>query len=170
MTEIKWRKLLVKDDGVFPNNNKLPVILYEQVTERDGFNTGRRFIELFERNNWSNAWENGIFEVHHYHSTAHEVLGIAGGFVEIQLGGPTGELFRLVKGDVIVLPAGVAHKNAQQSENFICIGAYADGRQYDLNYGKAGEREQTEKNILQLPLPTKDPVQGTDGILKSLWA
>ena len=37
------------------------------------------FEELFHGNGWGNGWRNGIFPFHHYHSTAHEVLGIAAG-------------------------------------------------------------------------------------------
>ena len=44
----------------------------------------------FAANGWSNAWRDGIFRYHHFHSTAHEVLGIAAGEVRVAFGGPSG--------------------------------------------------------------------------------
>ena len=46
----------------------------------------------------SPEWRNGIFDFHHYHSTAHEALGIAKGEVTVVLGGPDGEEFPFASG------------------------------------------------------------------------
>ena len=42
----------------------------------------------FAAHGWSNAWRDGIFGYHHFHSIAHEVLGIASGEVRVMFGGP----------------------------------------------------------------------------------
>ena len=46
----------------------------------------------------------------------------------------------LSKGDVIVIPAGVAHQNISASDDFGVVGAYPDGREWDLLRGRSGER------------------------------
>jgi uncharacterized protein YjlB len=107
--------------------------------------------------------------VHHYHSTAHEVLGVYRGEVRVCLGGEDGTRVTLRAGDVAVLPAGVAHKNEQQSSDFAVVGAYPEGTSPDMNYGEDGERPRADKNIAALTLPPSDPVQGKDGALTRLW-
>jgi len=101
--------LVFADDGSFPNS-RLPALFY-----RGAFATGRdlgpAFENLFGRNGWTGSWRNGLYSFHHYHSTAHEVLGIHRGSVKVMLGGEKGRLVTLTAGDVIVIPAGVAHRN-----------------------------------------------------------
>ena len=60
--------------------------------------------------------------------------------LKFSLGGDGGLTTELGKGDVVVIPAGVAHKNLGSSADFACVGAYPDGRSYDMNYGNEDER------------------------------
>ena len=114
------------DDGRVPNNPSLPLIVYRAALE-----TGPRCAVVCERlfadNGWSGAWRNGIYAHHHYHSTAHEVLGIAAGSVRVRLGGEDGTTVELHAGDVVVIPAGVAHKNEGASPDLLVVGAYPGG-------------------------------------------
>jgi uncharacterized protein YjlB len=160
---------LLKDDGTFPNNDRLPVLIYKNVVELKGDNDPEAFEKVFEKNDWSNSWRNGIFDYHHYHSTTHEVLGIYAGTAEVQLGGENGFTAKLEKGDVIVIPGGVAHMNLNSSSDFACVGAYPDGRDYDMNYGKPEEREKAFQMLVLIPLPTADPVFGKQGKLFEYW-
>lgn len=124
---------------------------------------------LFRKNDWTNAWDFGIFEYHHYHSITHEALGIYGGKTNLQLGGDQGVMITLEKGDVLVIPAGVAHKNLGKENDISCIGAYPGGSEYDMNYGRPGERPLTDNNIAAVPIPATDPVTGAGG-LTEIWA
>jgi uncharacterized protein YjlB len=50
------------------------------------------------------------------------------------------------------------------------VGAYPKGQEnYDMNYGKEGERPQTDKNIANVPRPDTDPVYGSEGPLLKKW-
>src|SRR4030042_756517 len=83
---------VLADDGLIPNNAKLPLVLYSQALALEGLRSEpeRAFETLFRLNGWRGAWVDGIYDFHHYHSTAHEVLGIAEGFARVQFGGPEG--------------------------------------------------------------------------------
>lgn len=159
---------LLKDDGVFPNSIH-QVLVYKNVLTLADDNKAKTVESIFEHNNWKNTWRNGILTQHHYHSTTHEVLGVYSGSCHIMLGGDEGIEFEITRGDVIIIPAGVAHKNISSSQNFKCVGAYPNGADYDMNYGKAGERPGTDHNIARVEIPDADPVFGKDGPLPELW-
>jgi uncharacterized protein YjlB len=52
----------------------------------------------------------------------------------------------------------MAHKNLGEENQVKCVGAYPEGRNYDMNYGHAGERPSTDSNISRVPMPDKDPI------------
>jgi uncharacterized protein YjlB len=158
-----------KDDGVIPNN-RLQLLLYRGVLPPGGADPATKVVQQFAANNWTNSWRNGIYPFHHYHSTSHEVLGVYRGSVTVRLGGEQGRDFLVQAGDVIVIPAGVGHKNLGASHDFGVVGAYPDGRSWDLLTGKPGERPRADQNIAALPIPDRDPVYGADGPLREIWA
>jgi uncharacterized protein YjlB len=150
-----------EDDGGIPNS-PLPVLIYHDVQDPEE--------ELFVRNGWLGAWRDGIFSFHHFHSTAHEVLGIVAGSASVVLGGPThGQRFEVGAGDVLVLPAGTGHCNAGSSGDLLVIGAYPDGMRWDLRRGDPAEHGEVVANIRAVPLPRADPVGGPEGALTRLW-
>lgn len=148
------------DDGIFPNNRELPVLIYRNVLRLPEFFPALFVRNLFAANHWYNSWKDGVFTEHHYHSTTHEVLGFYAGKTRLLLGGDSGIMLRVKKGDVIIIPAGVAHKNLGRKHDIGCIGAYPDGRDYDLNYGLPGERPDTDYAIKKVPLPYWHPLFG----------
>jgi uncharacterized protein YjlB len=161
-------RFYLKDDGVFPNSDH-SVLLYKDVLTLPKLFPALFVKRLFYSNNWKNSWKSGIFEYHHYHSTTHEALGVIDGRATIQLGGEKGIDIRLEKGDVLIIPAGVAHKNLDKENAITCIGAYPNGKDYDMNYGKEGERPKTDKNIAKVEIPSMDPVFGKIRGVHRLW-
>lgn len=166
MNAIEPETFYFKDDGRIPNN-RLPLLLY-----RNAFNgevSVRKLKSHFKENDWTNSWENGIYNFHHYHSTSHEVLGVAAGNARLQLGGENGRQVTVKAGDVIVIPAGVGHKKLEASDDFVVVGAYPEGRDWDLLKGEPGERPQADKNIAALPIPKMDPLFGEASGLREIW-
>lgn len=164
---MEMEKLYFQDDGKIPNS-KFPLLLYRNAfAERE--RAGAAWLEQqFATHNWTNSWRNGIYSFHHYHSTSHEVLGIYAGTALLHLGGEEGQKVKVSAGDVIVIPAGVGHKNLE-SNNLGVVGAYPDGRSWDLLRGLEEERPQADKNIAALPIPATDPFLGKNEGLTQVW-
>jgi uncharacterized protein YjlB len=75
----------------------------------------------------------------------------------------------LDKGDVIIIPAGVAHKKLSSTDDFTVVGAYSNGSDYDIKYGKAEERPEADETIAKVKNPDSDPVYGNKGHLFECW-
>ena len=160
----------LRADGAFPNNERLPLLVYQSALALPQSNPAAIVEDLFESNGWSGSWRNGIYGFHHYHSTAHEVLGVYSGSAKVQLGGENGITLTVRRGDVIIIPAGVAHKNLGAGNDFRVVGAYPLGQDPDMCYGKAGERPQADDRIANVSLPRMDPVYGAGGPLRAHWS
>lgn len=159
---------IIDANGLFPNNPRLPLLIYKK-TVKNSEKDLDLFEKIFSRNNWRKPWRDGIYPFHHYHSNTHEVLGICSGSCKIQFGGEGGEVFNVEKNDVLIIPAGVAHKNLGSTHDFLCIGAYPFDIQYDMFYGKPEDWDIATKNMQQVPLPKTDPVFGLNGPLFNYW-
>ena len=166
-TAVNIEQIALQDNGAFPNSRH-PALLYKGAIDVPLLFPAMHIKHLFKQNGWTNSWDAGIFEYHHYHSITHEVLGIYKGRTKVQLGGPKGPKIFIEKGDVLVIPAGVAHKNLGTENSVGVIGAFPDGGNYDMNYGDPDERPGTDENIGQVPLPSNDPVFGADGLI-TIW-
>jgi uncharacterized protein YjlB len=154
-----------EDDGAIPNS-RLPVLIYHGV---EAAHDPSSCEELFDSNGWVPDWRDGIFSFHHFHSIAHEALGIVGGMATVKLGGPGGRSFDIEVGDVLVLPAGTGHCNEGSSGDLLVIGAYPDGMPWDLRRGDPAEHDEAVANVNSVPLPRADPVGGPEGALSRLW-
>ena len=156
------------DDGRVPNNPSLPLIVYRSALE-----IGPRCVadceKLFADNGWSGAWRNGVYAHHHYHSTAHEVLGIARGNARVRLGGEGGQTVELSAGDVVVIPAGIAHKREAASGDLLVIGAYPGGQRPDICRADIATHDRALAAIAAVPLPAADPVTGRTDPLLECW-
>lgn len=156
------------DDGHIPNNPRLPLVVYRRALD-PGADAARSCEALFARHGWVGAWHDGIYAHHHYHSTAHEVLGVVAGSAQVRLGGEQGRTVALGAGDVVVIPAGVAHKCEAASPDLLVVGAYPRGQTPDMRRSGAQERERALTKIAAVPLPGADPVSGGDEPLIARW-
>jgi uncharacterized protein YjlB len=88
----------------------------------------------------------------------------------VQFGGENGPLVDVTLGDVVLIPAGVGHKNLGSSRDLLVVGAYPPGQRWDLCRGTPAERPWALENIARVPLPKLDPVYGSAGPLTSQWS
>jgi uncharacterized protein YjlB len=130
-----------------------------------------------------------VYRESHFHSTTHEVLCISSGKAmlckcnqqshrktalkqkqginkRIGFGGesnPQRVEIIVSKGDMIIIPAGVAHRLLDDfGSGFQMIGSYPPGYNWDMCYGKPKEEEKI-KSISELSWFEKDPLYGDDG-------
>lgn len=151
-------------DG-FPNS-PLPVLIYRQVLAGTGEELATAFESLFEAHRWRPQWRYGLLDFDHFHSTAHEALGIFCGHARIRLGGPGGDEFDVAAGDVLVLPAGTGHASLQSSRDFQMVGAYPPGQQWEIEQGDPDRLAEAQTRVAQVAMPDDDPVGGE---LLALW-
>jgi uncharacterized protein YjlB len=153
----------------FPNNPALPVVVHHGVGEI--VNDPAACERLFASHGWGGSWRNGIFPFHHFHSNAHEVLGIISGQTEVVLGGPGGASVGLAAGDVVILPAGTGHMRVGDEVGLLVVGAYPPGQEdFDLRRGDPDELSVVTANIDGVAMPPADPVAGPAGAVMECWS
>ncbi|OJD36869.1 cupin domain protein [Diplodia corticola] len=76
-------------------------------------------------------------------------------------------------GDVVVVPAGVAHASVRRDAGYKYIGVYPEGSpKWRNEWGKTALRGADDPlfdEIKGVPVPACDPVFGADGPLKRVW-
>ncbi len=115
---------MIEPNGWVPNNSRLPVLLWHGAIDPRDHDDAARFEALFAQNGGPAQWRDSVFDYHHFHSTAHEVLGITSGDAEFILGGPKGRVIAIRAGDALVLPAGTGHCLLTSGGRFQVVGAY----------------------------------------------
>lgn len=160
-----------EDDGKTPNNARLPLMLYRDVIRAEsGLDPATACEALFAAHGWGDSWRNGIHPFLHFHTVAHEVLGIARGEATVQFGGDKGSTLTVKGGDVVVLPAGTGHRRVSASHDLLVIGAYPSSSAFDQRRPGEIDHRDALARIARVPTPAQDPVYGSDGPLTQLWA
>ncbi len=161
-------QLFFEEDREVPNS-RLPVLVYRGISFESP-DTAAGFERLFTHNHWPALWRDVIFDYHHYHSTAHEVLGVASGAARVMLGGKRGQEVTIASGDVLVLPAGTGHCCLERSDDFLVVGGYPSNQsKYDIQRADHAALSASRQRISEVPLPAADPLSGARGALLRIW-
>jgi uncharacterized protein YjlB len=159
-----------KDDGATPNNPDLPMLVYRNAIALDGErDPAVPFERAFARHGWGDGWRNGIHAFRHFHTTAHEALGIARGRATVEFGGANGQTLTVEAGDVVVLPAGTGHRRVSASGDLLVVGAYPRRSSVDQQRPGHIDHAKALAAIAAVPVPEMDPVHGKAGPLVELW-
>lgn len=184
--------ILIPEEGTAPNNNVLPLILYRSAAQfSNGEEPERVFENIFWGNNWGSSFRDGTFPFHHYHSAAHEVVGIARGTAVLQFGGPNGPIVNVEAGDAALIPAGVVHCRLDDEPGYSIVGAYPPGQLPDCCVLSEEDHVVASKHpdisdlvvkvitgnkltevktlISETALPITDPIQGEKGFVTTVW-
>ncbi|MBT3171352.1 MAG: cupin [Rhodospirillaceae bacterium] len=191
MSEYSAEPCLLSLSGDSPNNDALPLLLYRGAVALGGDTPESDVEKVFWANGWGNGFRGDTFPFHHYHSIAHEVVGVARGTAQIQFGGPDGPVFDVQAGDAVLIPAGVVHCRLDNAPGFMSIGAYPPGQSPDLcvlSEDDARIARQTPEvggleikptgqndlaaalaRIKAVALPETDPIGGKGGPMATHW-
>jgi uncharacterized protein YjlB len=161
---VEIARLAFPRGGRVPNNDRYPAVIARNALGREQNDTAVK--ALLRANGWGGAWTWQVFDYHHFHPDAFEVLVVARGSATLMLGGPQGEKIDVMAGDVMILPPGFGHRQTEARNGFQICGAYPPGQEdYTVIKAEDGYDEAMLEQIVAVPEPVTDPVWGGDGPL-----
>jgi uncharacterized protein YjlB len=191
MSKGSTQHFLITEADTSPNNGELPLILYKAAVQFGDKEPESVFEEIFWGNAWADGFRDGTFPFHHYHSAAHEVVGVARGRAVLQFGGPAGTVVEVEAGDAAVIPAGVVHCRLDDAPGYSIVGAYPhhqvpdvcvlsesdekiaehhpDAAGLDIKLVDEKQLAAVKASIAATVLPETDPISGLSGPIAELW-
>ncbi|KAI3320724.1 RmlC-like cupin domain-containing protein [Xylariaceae sp. AK1471] len=183
LTPLKDPKVLqyqIPAHGLIPNTSiqKKPLLIYKSAFPNTNATTASGIeSHLAKVGVVTPQWRYTMYSTSHFHSTSHEVLVVAKGKAKLCFGheeneGRAEEVVE--RGDVVVVPAGVAHRlledlgqgdeDMEGGGGFEMVGAYPAGCTWDMCYGREGEGEEEKvEGIKALGWFERDPLYGDEG-------
>ncbi|ROW05964.1 hypothetical protein VPNG_08442 [Cytospora leucostoma] len=165
LSELRVSKHFVPSHGALPNSSitNKPLLIYHSVFDRPSASA----IESYLNNVGvvEPLWRYGMYPRTHFHTITHEVLCVSSGKARLCFGGEDnpGRVEPTVEaGDVMVVPAGMAHRLLVDFGRFEMVGCYPLGYDWDMCYGRPGE-EGKIKAIENLAWFEKDPIYDHQG-------
>ncbi|KAH8655440.1 hypothetical protein BX600DRAFT_469651 [Xylariales sp. PMI_506] len=170
----------------FCPNNPLPVLVYRGVLP---VHDEASVSEALQRHGWVKKGCWGTITTRHFHPNTHECYGIFQGSSELVFGQggaddpEAGVKCRVQAGDVVVVPAGVAHASVSPEDHspdpvtgekpprYRYIGVYpGDAPHWRNEFGKTPLRVDDDlfAEVAAVPIPS-DPVHGAGGPLPEIW-
>lgn len=70
-------------------------------------------------------------------------------------------------GDAVVLPVATGHRRLEVSDDFMVVGAYPQGQDWDIC--REAPSDEARQRMRALPVPAEDPILGKDGPLRQSW-
>ena len=147
-------------------NSQLPVLIYRDTASGEGLEN--LFRQVFSANGWGGLWTGAIFGYDHFHSNAHEVVGVVSGEAILGLGGASGKRVEVSEGDIVIVPAGTGHRRVRGSSGVMVIGAIPSGQgEHDI-YADLQSCTDYRTRIGAVATPN-DPAYGAAGALAAAW-
>ena len=156
---VEIHRLAAKRGDDVPNNERYPALILSDVLS--GETDPAEIHALYAENGWGGAWTWQVFDYHHFHPDAFEVLAVAKGSATLMLGGPQGQEVEVSAGDVIILPPGYGHKQIEKRDGFTVCGGYPPGQDnFSTIRASEGYDDRVLATIRDVAPPDVDPLYG----------
>lgn len=172
LTSLRVSAHYIPSHSLFPNitPHNHPLLIYHSCFAPSTAAVASALEAHLPTNGITPQWRYTMYRTSHYHSTTHEVLCVVRGRARLLFGGegnPGCVEEEVESGDVVVLPAGVAHRLVEDVEGgFEMVGAYPRGCAWDMCFGREGEEGKAEA-VGEVKWLDRDPMYGDDGPV--LW-
>ncbi|MBO9595504.1 MAG: cupin [Niabella sp.] len=156
-----------RKDHLIPNSPH-PLLVYRNFFNKEGEACENWLKKKFAAHHWFPFAGVPPFDAIFYYINTHVVLGVCAGVAKWQLGGTLGLTMVVEKGDVLVIPAGVALQHLESSVDFKITGASALNVVPKIRKETSGHSKDPG-HVADIPIPETDPVLGTDDGLLTIW-
>ncbi|MCF3111710.1 hypothetical protein LL912_23180 [Niabella sp. CC-SYL272] len=156
-----------REENSIPNSPH-PLLIYRAFFNKTGDACENWLKKKFMINKWFPLPGVPPLDATFYYTNTHVVLGVCAGEAKWQFGGTLGLTMVIEKGDVLVVPAGVALRHLESGTGFKITGAASPGVVPKIRKVFSGHSKASGP-ITDVALPDTDPVLGTDDGLLGIW-